>query len=106
MASRPADNPLADEMLHYLGGLKAGIAADILGRLEFMARRQATLPVYKEKATDVSLATDLVRMALEDMYDAAYLLSADGDYTPAVELVRGRGKSVYAVSAQPGRQPV
>lgn len=43
-------------------------------------------------------------MAERDQFDAAYLLSADGDYTPAVEVVRGHGKKVYAVSAGPGAQ--
>ena len=33
------------------------------------------------------LATDMVAMACRKEYDAAYLLSADGDYTHAVEFV-------------------
>src|SRR5438445_203945 len=89
-------------MLRYLRGLTKGIWPDVQRRLELMAERHAKLPTFREKATDVYLATDLVRMALDNEYDAAYLLSADGDYTPAVELVRRRGKHVYAVSAQPG----
>jgi uncharacterized LabA/DUF88 family protein len=41
-------------------------------------------------------------MAERDACDAAYLLSADGDFTPAVEAARAVGKKVYAVSTQPG----
>ncbi len=36
--------------------------------------------------------------------DAAYILSADGDFTPAVQAVRAHGKKVYAVSTLPGAQ--
>jgi uncharacterized LabA/DUF88 family protein len=60
--------------------------------------------VFVEKAVDVFLAVDLVTMAVRDIYDAAYLLSADGDYTPAVEFVRGLGKKVYAASPLHGAQ--
>ena len=48
------------------------------------------------------LAVDLVVLAERDDFDDAYLLSADGDFTPAVEHVRSRGKRVYAVSAPSG----
>ena len=39
-----------------------------------------------------------MEMAIADTFDAAYLLTADGDFTPAVESVRSRGKKMYAVS--------
>ncbi len=57
-----------------------------------------------EKAVDVMLAVDLVVMAERNEFDAAYLLSADGDFTPAVQAVRAHGENVYAVSALPGAQ--
>ena len=47
---------------------------------------------------DVSIAVDMVRMAYEDKYDVAYLLSADGDFVPVVEAVRLRRKIVFAAS--------
>lgn len=37
-------------------------------------------------------------------YDAAYLLSAGGDFTPAVAAARAAGKDVYAVSPTYGAQ--
>ena len=55
-----------------------------------------------EKAVDVMLAVDLVVMAERNDYDTAYVLSADGDYTPAVEFVRSHNKKVFAVSASSG----
>lgn len=51
-----------------------------------------------EKAVDVMLAVDMVRMADRNDYDVAYLLAADGDYTPAAEAVRGAAKKVFAAS--------
>jgi uncharacterized LabA/DUF88 family protein len=57
-----------------------------------------------EKAVDVMLAVDMVVMAERDQYDAAYLLSADGDFTPAVAAVRAHGKKVYGVSPAHGAQ--
>lgn len=45
------------------------------------------------------LAVDLVILAEHDAFDDAYLLSADGDFTPAVQHVRSLQKRVYAVSA-------
>ena len=57
-----------------------------------------------EKAVDVMLAVDLVMMAQRDEFDSAYILSADGDYTPAVEAVIGLGKAVYAFSPAQGAQ--
>jgi uncharacterized LabA/DUF88 family protein len=41
-----------------------------------------------EKGVDVLLAIDLARLAAEDKYDVAVMLSGDADLVPAVELVR------------------
>jgi uncharacterized protein (TIGR00288 family) len=56
------------------------------------------LVVLKDKAVDVAMAVDLVEMTIADEFDAAYLLTADGDFTPAVESVRKRDKKVYVAS--------
>jgi len=100
----PTENLLAERILTYLADLRTGIEASVRHRLQAMAETHRKLPTYVEKATDVHLATDVVGMALKNEYDAAYILSADGDYTPAVELVRRQQKTVYAVSAQPGAE--
>ncbi len=59
-------------------------------------------PIWIEKAVDVMLATDMVSMAYEGQYDVAYLVSADGDFTPAVKKVRAIGRKVFAASPQYG----
>ena len=63
-----------------------------------IAKRHYDAIVFVEKAVDVMVAIDLVTMAIANAYDAAYLLSADGDYTPAVEAARALGKKIYAAS--------
>jgi uncharacterized LabA/DUF88 family protein len=41
-------------------------------------------------------------MAERDEFDSAYILSADGDFTPAVRAVRAHNKKVYAASPARG----
>ena len=54
------------------------------------------------------LAVDMVLLAERGEYDAAYLLSADGDFTPAVRATRELGRKVYVASAArgPSLQPL
>jgi len=101
---RTASNDAARELRHYLSQLSAPIAPQVFSDLTALADRHNDATVFVEKAVDVFLAVDLVTMALGDSYDAAYLLSADGDFTPAVQAVRDRGKKVYAASLLPGAQ--
>jgi uncharacterized LabA/DUF88 family protein len=54
--------------------------------------------VWVEKAVDVHLAIDLVSQAHKNAFDTAYILSADGDYTPAVAFARDLGKRVFGAS--------
>lgn len=49
-----------------------------------------------EKAVDVKLATDLIK--LKDIYDIAIILSGDQDYSPAVDLAKDMGKRIVNVS--------
>ncbi len=55
----------------------------IFGRLEKRKRDGETY--YVEKATDVNLALDIVLDAQADIYDEAFLISNDGDFSGAVE---------------------
>ena len=57
-----------------------------------------------EEAVDVMIAVDMVTQAERDELDAVYLVSADGDFTPAVEAVCAAGKKAYAVSPSHGAQ--
>ena len=49
-----------------------------------------------EKAVDVHLATDLLK--LSGIYDVAIIVSGDQDYVPAVQAVKDYGKQVLNVS--------
>lgn len=60
-----------------------------LGRLE---KRPSGAVV--EKGVDVRLATDMVAAAFEDRYDTAILISGDGDFADAVQIVKNQGKHV------------
>src|SRR2546428_713300 len=45
-----------------------------------------------EKGVDVTLATDLVQYAWDNIYDVAILVSGDGDFAYACQAVKNRGK--------------
>jgi len=102
--ARSATNEAAKALREYLGALTTKIDATVFAELNDLARRHETATVFVEKAVDVFLAIDVVTMAINDEYDAAYLLTADGDYTPAVDAVRKLGKKVYAASPLSGAQ--
>jgi uncharacterized LabA/DUF88 family protein len=50
--------------------------------------------VAVEKGIDVMLATDLLRLAWDDIYDVGILVSGDGDFAYAVQAVKDLGKHV------------
>ncbi len=69
----------------------------IFGRLE--KRKRDGGSYYVEKATDVNLALDLVLDGQADVYDEAYLVSNDGDFSGAVKAVIERfGKEISYVA--------
>ena len=47
-----------------------------------------------EKGVDVMVATDLLKLAWDDLYDVAVLVSGDGDFAYAVQAVKNLGKHV------------
>jgi uncharacterized LabA/DUF88 family protein len=104
LESRLVENDAARELRQYLSRLPLRIDKKVFHDLMDLARRHERTQVYVEKAVDVMLAVDMVTMAERDEYDAAYLLSADGDYTPAVTAARRKGKKVYAASPYHGAQ--
>lgn len=99
---RPARSETALELARYLAELKVRIDPDVYHDLVGISSRYAETTVMVEKAVDVMLAIDMVVMAERDEYDTAYLLSADGDLTPAVEVVCASGRKVFVASAQSG----
>jgi len=66
----------------------------ILGQL--IQHRDGT---YHEKGVDVRLAVEMIRLARQDKYDIAYLLSSDTDLVPAVEEVLSFNKKVKYIGA-------
>jgi len=101
---RTHDNAAAIELQRYLAKLPSRIDPTLYRELSDIAHRHRKSQVMVEKAVDVNLAIDLVVMAERDEFDAAYLLSADGDFTPAVAAVRAYGKKVYVISPASGAQ--
>jgi len=98
------ENEAAKEILNYLHSLSMKIDSQTFSALVALAKRHEKTTVWKEKAVDVQLAVDMVVMAMRNEYDCAYLLSADGDFTGAVDYVRSTGKKVYAASCLHGAQ--
>lgn len=101
---RERRNEAADELKAYLQAMPVRLETAVYRDLFDIAQRHQTSSVHVEKAVDVMLAVDLVVMAHQDKYDAAYILSADGDYTHAVAEARRMGKKVFAASAANGHQ--
>ena len=99
---RRSENKAARELRSYLANLNTRIDRRVFQDLMQIAKNHENTAVMVEKAVDVMLAVDMVVMAERNDFDAAYLVSADGDYTPAVEHVRTHGKRVYAVSPSYG----
>lgn len=104
LEERHETNEFAKEVRRYLGTLPVRIDPAVYRDLVTMAKQHETTSFMVEKAVDVMLAVDLVRLAVRDKYDVAYILSADGDYTPAVEAAKEVGKKVFAASINPGAE--
>lgn len=58
---------------------------------------------FHEKGVDVRMAVEMIRLARENKYDTAYLLSSDTDLVPAVEEVRSFKKRVVYVGISKGQ---
>ncbi len=99
---RPAKSQAAVELGRYLAELRVRIDPQVYRELVAISTSYAETTVMVEKAVDVMIAIDMVVMAERDEFDTAYLLSADGDLTPAVEAVRASGRKVFVASAQSG----
>lgn len=100
--ARRVTSPAALELKRFLATMPGQIDPPIYSRLIEIAELHAVTSVMVEKAVDVQLTLDMVIMAERNEYDTAYLLSADGDLTPAVEFVRKGGRRVFVASASRG----
>lgn len=59
------------------------------------------LSLTEEKGVDVAIATDMIKLAWEDAYDWAVLVSSDRDFIPAVEFLNGKGRKVLHAGFPP-----
>jgi uncharacterized LabA/DUF88 family protein len=58
-----------------------------------------------EKGVDVKIAVDMLRLAIEDVFDTAILVSGDGDFADVLQAVKetGKGVELALVSGTPAR---
>ena len=102
----PADrNPLAARLRQLLAAERDAVPPGFAEQLDALCA--ASIPYFVEKQVDVRIAVDMVGMAYRSEYDVAYLLSADGDFVPAVrEVQKTRQESVCGKPLQgpPARQ--
>ena len=49
---------------------------------------------YSVKEDDIHIAVDMVKFAYNNAYDTAILISTDGDFVPAIDAVKEKGKKV------------
>lgn len=96
------ENAGARELREFLTSLTVRIDRGVFRHLLALSNRHARVRLTREKTVDTQIAVDMVVLAQRDTYDVAYLLSADGDFTPAVEAVRMLGKTAYAASPAKG----
>ena len=69
----------------------------ILSRMQKRKIKGTDKEYYVVKGDDINIACDMVKGAYEDMFDTAILVSGDGDFVPAVNIVQEKGKSVENV---------
>ena len=84
--------------MSFLSNLRIRIPAEVYHDLFKLGKKYSERTVYREKGIDVALACKMVELGMNDAYDIAYLLSGDGDYCPAVQMVQGLGKRVFAAN--------
>ena len=59
----------------------------------------------EEKGVDVRMATDMIKLAWEDNYDIAVLVSSDRDFVPVAEFLETKGiKVIHGAFTPKGRE--
>ena len=98
---RPENNQLQKELGELLSSHGHLIEHSvILNKLKKLTNQDTYS--YTEKRVDVNIAVDMVSTAMKGVFDVAYLISADGDFVPAVKAVRETGKKVIAATPASG----
>lgn len=61
----------------------------------------AVIAATEEKGVDTAIATDMIRLAWEDAYDVAVLVTSDADLVPAVEFLDLKGRKIVQAGFPP-----
>jgi uncharacterized LabA/DUF88 family protein len=59
-----------------------------------LGRLQKTNAGYVEKGVDIKIAVDMFKLAHDNVYDTAILVTSDGDFVPVIEVIQELGKHV------------
>lgn len=62
-----------------------------------------TIVTYVEKGVDIDLAADMMRLAYNNAYDTAIIITGDGDFVSAVKGVKDMGKHVENANFKDGK---
>ncbi|WP_432457934.1 NYN domain-containing protein [Cellulomonas iranensis] len=105
------DAEAASRQSAYVAALKAhskGLLRDVQGRYQTKEQRcrqcGGSYTRYEEKETDVNIAVSLVADAAEGAMDAALIVSADSDLTPAIKTARRLRPEIFMAAAFPPKR--
>lgn len=62
-----------------------------------------SIVTYVEKGVDIDLATDMLRLAYNNAYDTAVIVTGDGDFVSAIKGVKDMGKHVENANFKDGK---
>lgn len=98
-------NVYAEQQKFFDALRKINKFAIVFGRLE--KHKEKGVIFYVEKASDINLALDLVLDAQSNIYDVAYIVSNDGDFSGAVSAAIKRfGKQIIYVAVGNGKPKI
>ncbi|MBW1809759.1 MAG: NYN domain-containing protein [Deltaproteobacteria bacterium] len=87
----PGDEQKRNRHRHYVRALKFFGVIPIFGQFRRKDKHcklcKEVSTGYEEKETDVNIAIELLRQAVYDNYDTAFILSGDSDLLPAIRAV-------------------
>lgn len=70
-------------------------------QIETCPKCNSRIEAMTEKGVDTAIATDMIRLAWENAYDVAVLVSSDGDLVPAVQFLDQKGRKVIQAGFPP-----
>lgn len=93
----------------YIYALKSEGVECIMGRFKGQPRKcrncGSTWSHPEEKETDVNIAIQLVADAFEDIFDVCYLISADTDLVPPLQMIKKKLPQKTIVAVSPPHRP-